>query len=101
MLPSDSAAEEDHRPVSANSDSNSERPTSGVSSRSGAIISNAKSSLREVAEEDQDDNNSTSNENDNNESSQTTMEIKHIFRKSNFCAKFSIYSKIFSISMSH
>ena len=76
MLPSDSAAEEDHRPGSANSDSHSERPTSGVSSRSGAIISNAKSSLREVAEEDQDDNNSPSNENDNNENSQPTMEIK-------------------------
>ena len=70
ILPSELAAKNDSRPSSGKSDSSTERPSSSVSSHTGAVIGNARVRLREVAEEDGDENNDDlANEN--------SMELKH------------------------
>ena len=69
ILPSE-LAKIDSRPSSGKSDSSTERPSSSVSSHTGAVIGNARVRLREVAEEDGDENNDDlANEN--------SMEIMH------------------------
>jgi hypothetical protein len=79
-LPSQLAAERESRPISAKSDSSTERPLSSDSSHTGAIIGNARVRLREVTEENSIDAENPTSANDNNTEDldkQTTMEDKH------------------------